>query len=53
MIILKKDNNTRHTNNPEEAQEWINDGYAILKGVKEMSSYEKKQKPKSKKIKKK
>ncbi len=54
MIILRKENNTRHTNNPEEAKEWMDEGYKVLKGVKEMASLSKKKaKPKAKKIKKK
>lgn len=54
MIILKKENNTRHTNNPEEAKEWMDEGYEVLKGKKQMASASKKEaKPKAKKIKKK
>ena len=47
MIFLRKENNTRHTNNPEEAQEWISDGYEVIKGVKELANAKKK-KPKAK-----
>jgi hypothetical protein len=54
MIILRKENNTRHTDNPKEAQEWMKDGYEVLKGKKQMASVSKKEsKPKTKKIKKK
>ena len=49
MIILRKKNNTRHTDNVEEAKEWIEDGYEVLKGKKQMDSASKKQsKPKAK-----
>ena len=53
MIILRKSNNTRQTNNPDEAQEWVSDGYKVIKGVKELSKAKKikvkqKAKPKAK-----
>jgi len=59
MIILRKDNNTRHTNNPKEAQDWMSEGYEVIKGLKQVSSAPKKElkskksKPKTEKSKKK
>ena len=53
MIILRKANNTRHTFNPKEAKEWMSEGYELIKGAKEMSNANKKEKSKARKAKKK